>query len=269
MYVGGLLKAVILLLSRSLAHPPKQMCTVVELALDCLSQGCFTHGELHLRSISSLLYYYSNAADRVNGLYQEVFSHSRFSSDEAFLTAAQHAGYVDAHPGSLEPPLHRRLFSFGHPIPLPQSPLSDHIPAVPSMDLIMLDWERMVAGYIREVLGYPVPSFAAPSAEEVSHTSDPKISTTHASVPEVSAILGASTPPPTRTPLFLPESVLPPSPHSPSPIPPSPSLPSVPREVVDLTMEDDDELDESQEEFLVRMGETPEIKQEPSDPSVV
>ncbi|KAJ3845681.1 hypothetical protein EV368DRAFT_90284 [Lentinula lateritia] len=269
MYVGGLLEAVILLLSRSLAHPPKQMCTVVELALDYLSQGRFMHGELHLRSISSLLYYYSNAADRVNGLYQEVFSHSQFSSDEAFLTATQHAGYVDARPGSLEPPLHRRLFSFGHPIPLPQSPLSDHIPAVPSMDSIMLDWERMIAGYVSEVLGYPVPSFAVLSVVGVSHTRDPDVSTTHASIPEVSPVLDASTPPLTMTPLFLPESLLPPSPHSPSPIPPSTSLPNVPWEVVDLTMEDDDKLYESREEFLVRMGETPVVKQEPSDPSVV
>ncbi|KAJ3935843.1 MAG: hypothetical protein NXY57DRAFT_957781 [Lentinula lateritia] len=269
MYVGGLLEAVILLLSRSLAHPPEQMRPVIELALDYLSQGRFTHGELHLRSLSSLLYYYSNAADRIDGLYQEVFSHSRFSSDEAFLTAAQHAGYVDAHPGSLEPPLHRRLFSFGHPIPLPQSPLSDHIPAVPSMDSIMLDWERMIAGYVSEVLGYPVPSFAIPSAVGVSHTSDPDASTTHVSIPEPSSVLGATTPPPTETPLFLPESLSPPSPHSPSLIPSSASLPNVPREVVDLTMENDDELYESREEFLVRMGGTPEIKQESSDPSVV
>ncbi|KAJ3808699.1 hypothetical protein F5876DRAFT_78472 [Lentinula aff. lateritia] len=125
-----------------LAHRPEQMRTVVELALGYLSQGRFTHGELHLRSISSLLYYYSNATDCVDGLYQE------------------HAGYVDARPGSLEPPLYCLLFSFGHPIPLPQSPLSDHIPAVPSMDSIMLDWECMIAGYVSEVLGYPIPSFA-------------------------------------------------------------------------------------------------------------
>ncbi|KAJ3845996.1 hypothetical protein EV368DRAFT_89750 [Lentinula lateritia] len=264
MYVGGLLEAVILLLSRSLAHPPEQMRTVVELALDYLSQGRFTHGELHLHSISSLLYYYSNAADRVDGLYQEVFSHSRFSSDEAFLTATQHAGYVDARPRSLEPPLHRLLFSFGHPIPLPQSPLSDHIPAVPSMDSIMLDWERMIAGYVREVLGYPVPSFAIPSAVGASHTGDPDASNTHASVPGTSPVLDAIIPPPTETPLFLPESLLPPS-----LIPSSASLPNGPREVVDLTMEGDNELYESQEEFLVRMGETSEIKQEPSDPSVI
>ncbi|KAJ3925240.1 MAG: hypothetical protein NXY57DRAFT_968143 [Lentinula lateritia] len=269
MYVGGLLEAVILLLSGSLAHPPEQMCPVVELALDYLSQGRFTHGELHLCSLSSLLYYYSNVADRVDGLYQEEFSHSRFSSDKAFLTAAQHAGYVDARPGSLEPPLHRRLFSFGHPIPLPQSPLSDHIPAVPSMDSIMLDWERMIAGYVSEVLGYPVPSFAISSALGVSHNSDPDASTTHASIPEPSSVLGAATPPPSETPLFLPASLSPPSPHSPSPIPPPVSPPNVPREVVDLTMEDDNELYESREEFLVRMGEAPEVKQEPTDSSVV
>ncbi|KAJ3924719.1 MAG: hypothetical protein NXY57DRAFT_1044702, partial [Lentinula lateritia] len=66
-YVRGLIELVITLLSRSLLHPPEQMRTVVELALDYLSQGRLTHGELHLRSTSSLLYYYSNAADRVDG----------------------------------------------------------------------------------------------------------------------------------------------------------------------------------------------------------
>ncbi|KAJ3925091.1 MAG: hypothetical protein NXY57DRAFT_968396 [Lentinula lateritia] len=39
MYVGGLIESVITLLSRSLLHPPEQMRTVVELALDYLSQG--------------------------------------------------------------------------------------------------------------------------------------------------------------------------------------------------------------------------------------
>ncbi|KAJ3870736.1 hypothetical protein F5051DRAFT_447217 [Lentinula edodes] len=268
-YVGGLLEAVILLLSRSLTHPPEQLRTGVELALDYLSQGRFTHGELHLRSLSSLLYYYSNAADRVDGLYQEVFSHSRFSSDEAFLTAAQHAGYVDARPGSLEPPLHRRLFSFGHPIPLPQSPLSDHIPAVPSMDSIMLEWERMIAGYVSEVLGYPVPSFAAPSAGEDSPTGGPEVLTPRARVSEAPPVQGTTAPPPSKTPLFLPEPLSPPSPHSPSPIPSPVPPPNASRDVVDLTMEDDDELYESREEFLVRMGEASGVKQEPSNSPIV
>ncbi|KAJ3873485.1 hypothetical protein F5051DRAFT_506492 [Lentinula edodes] len=269
MYVGGLIEAVIALLSRGLTHPPEQMRPLVELALDYLSQGCLTHGKLHLRSISSLLYYYSNAADRVDGLYEEVFSHSRFSSDNAFLTAAQHAGYVDAHPGSLEPPLHRRMFSFGHPIPFPQSPLSDHIPTVPSMDSIMLDWERMIANYVSEVLGYPVPSFVAPPAEEVSNPSVSVVATTPPPIPEDPPVLGANAPTRSRTPLFLPESPAPPSPHAPSSIPPSAPAPDVPWETIDLTVGDDNELYESREEFLVRMGEMLVVKQEPSESSVV
>ncbi|GAW03785.1 hypothetical protein LENED_005534 [Lentinula edodes] len=38
-YVGGLIEAIITLLSRSLLHPPERMRTVVELALEYLSQG--------------------------------------------------------------------------------------------------------------------------------------------------------------------------------------------------------------------------------------
>ncbi|KAJ3870723.1 hypothetical protein F5051DRAFT_457202 [Lentinula edodes] len=262
--VGGLIEAVVALLSRGLTHPPEQMRPVVELALDYLSQGRLTHGELHLRSISSLLYYYSNAADRVDGLYQEMFSHSRFSSDDAFLTAAQHAGYVDARPGSLEPPLHRRMFSFGHPIPFPQSPLSDHIPAVPSMDSMMLDWERMIANYVSEVLGYPVPSFVAPPVEEVSNPSVSVVATAPLPIPEDPPVLGANAPTRSGTPLFLPGSPTPPSPHSPSSIPPSAPAPDVPWETIDLTGEDDDELYESREEFLVRMREMSVVKQEPN-----
>ncbi|KAJ3858577.1 hypothetical protein EV359DRAFT_87521, partial [Lentinula novae-zelandiae] len=173
MYVGGLIELVITLL-----HPPEQMRTVVELALDYLSQGRLTHGELHLRSTSSLLYYYSNAADRVDGLYQDMFAHSRFSSDEVFLTAAQHAGYVDAHPGSLELPLHRQLFSFDHPIPLPRSPTSDHIPAVPMMDTVMQMWEDMIEAYVREVSGYSASPGRVLPPVEVPSSNDPLPATT-------------------------------------------------------------------------------------------
>ncbi|KAJ3928711.1 MAG: hypothetical protein NXY57DRAFT_1041420, partial [Lentinula lateritia] len=174
MYVGGLIESVITLLLRSLLHSPEQMRSVVELALEYLFQGRLTHGELHLQSISSLLFYYSNAADHVDGLYQDMFAHSRFSSDEAFLTAAQHAGYVDARPGSLEPLLHRRLFSFGHPIPLPQSPTSDHIPAVPLMDAVMSMWEHMIQAYIHEVLGYPAVPDPVLSPVEAPSSKSPK-----------------------------------------------------------------------------------------------
>ncbi|KAJ3804828.1 hypothetical protein F5876DRAFT_82563 [Lentinula aff. lateritia] len=218
--LGGLIELVITLLSHSLLHSPEQMRTVVELALD------------------SLLYYYSNAADRVDGLYRDMFAHSRFSSDKVFLTAAQHAGHVDAHPGSLEPPLHRRLFSFGHPIPFPQSPTSNHIPAVPMMDSVMLMWEDMIEAYIREVLGYPAPLDRVPPPVEAPSSDAPLPATTSLVADDARSVLGASIPAPQRTPLFLLGSLSPTSPCSPSPIPSSPRVLDVPHGVVDLTMDD-------------------------------
>ncbi|KAF8830926.1 hypothetical protein HHX47_DHR1000172 [Lentinula edodes] len=268
-YVGGLIESVITLLSRSLLHPPEQMRTVVELALDYLSQGRLTHGKLHLRSTSSLLFYYSNAADRVDGLYQDMFAHSRFSSDEAFLTAAQHAGYVDARPGSLEPPLHCRLFSFDHPIPLPRSPTSDHIPAVPMMDTVMLMWEDMIGAYVREVLGYPASPGRILPPVEVPNSTDPLPATTSLVVDDPRPVLGASDSVSRSAPLFLPGSLSPTSPRSPSPIPSSPRVPDVAREVVDLTMDDAEDLYESQEEFLARTGGAVTVKQEITESDVL
>ncbi|KAH7869797.1 uncharacterized protein C8R40DRAFT_1176317 [Lentinula edodes] len=268
-YVEGLIEAIIALLSRSLLHPPERMRTVVELALEYLSQGRLTHGELHLRSTSSLLYYYSNAADRVDGLYQDMFTHSRFSTDAAFLTAAQHAGYVEARPDSLEPPLHRQLFSFDHPIPLPQSPISDHIPAVPMMDSVMLMWEDMIRTYMREVLGYPVSPDRAPSPVNVPGSNDPLPTASPLVAPDAPPVLDASDSVSQDAPLFLPESLSPTSPCSPSPIPSSSRVPHVPREIVDLTMDDAEDLYESQEEFLARTGGAVTVKQENTESEVV
>ncbi|KAJ3871280.1 hypothetical protein F5051DRAFT_446397 [Lentinula edodes] len=305
MYVGGLIEAVITLLSRSLLHPcktwvkiglrggwrlgryvrtlgevhggtwggvkgqtepghdnpPEQMRAVVELALEYLYQGRLTHGKLHLRSTSSLLYYYSNAADHVDGLYQNMLTHPCFSSDEAFLTAAQHAGHIDARPGSLEPPLHCRLFSFNHPIPLPQSPTSNHIPAVPMMDAIMLMWEDMIGAYVREVLGYPASPGRILSLVEVPSSNDPLPATTSLVADDARSVLGANDPMSRSTPLFLPEPLSSTSPHSPSPISSS-RVPDIAREVVDLTMDDAEDLYKSQEEFLARMGGVVTVKQE-------
>ncbi|KAJ3859788.1 hypothetical protein EV359DRAFT_86019 [Lentinula novae-zelandiae] len=244
------------------------MRSVVELALEYLSQGCLTHGELHLRLISSLLFYYSNAADRVDGLYQDMFAHSRFSSDEVFLTAAQHAGYVNARPGSLEPPLHRRLFSFGHPIPLPQSPTSDHIPAVPLMDTVMSMWEHMIQAYIREVLGYPAFPNPVSSPVEAPRSKSPMEAVTSLIAGDTPSMIGAIVPVPRGTPLFLPGSLSPTSPRSPSPIPSSPQVLDVSREVVDLTMDDAKDLYESQEEFLARTGGAVVVKQEVPESNV-
>ncbi|KAJ3897387.1 hypothetical protein F5879DRAFT_996128 [Lentinula edodes] len=250
-------------------HPPERMRTVVELALEYLSQGQLTHGELHLRSTSSLLYYYSNAADRVDGLYQDMFTHSRFSSDTAFLTAAQHAGYVEARPDSLEPPLHCRLFSFDHPIPLPQSPISDHIPAVPMMDSVMLMWEDMISAYMREVLGYPASPDRVSSPVNVPGSNHPLPTASPLVASDAHPVLDASEPVSQDAPLFLPESLSPTSPRPPSPIPSSSRVPHVPREIVDLTMDDAEDLYESQEEFLARTGGAVTVKQENTESEVV
>ncbi|GAW05096.1 hypothetical protein LENED_006931 [Lentinula edodes] len=292
-YVGGLLEAITLLLYRGLHHTPEHLSSIVDFVLGYLSQARFTHGELHLWSTSSLLYYYSNAADRVEGLYQEMLTHSRFTSHDAFLTAAQHAGYVDARPGSLEPPLHRRFFSFDHPIPIAPSPTSDHLPAVPAMDSIMVSWERLIANYIRDMIDTPGPHYFFPTSVDltvVGGGSSPLEGSVLAEeddenapreVVEVTGEVGANvatpaeeddrglpvggseTPAMARTPLFLLASCSPLSPLLP------PSVPVVPH-IIDLTMIDDDgeDLYESREEFEARMQGEVAVKNERSSPAL-
>ncbi|KAJ3914004.1 hypothetical protein F5877DRAFT_83229 [Lentinula edodes] len=268
---------------------PDRLASVINFVLDYLSQARFTHGELHLRSTSSLLYYYSNAADRVGGLYQEMLTHLRFPSHDAFVTAAQHAGYVDARPGSLEPPLHRRFFSFDHPIPILPSPTSDHLPAVPAMDFIMVFWERLIANYIRNMIDTSGPQYSFPSLTELPDVgSGPSLSTdsvlaggNNESVPKgivegeggVGTAVCRNTTTPAEegsrdrpeggsgAPLFLPDSR---SPSSPIPLP---SVPVVPN-VIDLMMMDDDgeDLYETHEEFEARVRGDVSVKSERSSP---
>ncbi|GAW07478.1 hypothetical protein LENED_009473 [Lentinula edodes] len=251
----------------------------------------FTHGELHLRSISSLLYYYSNAADR------EMLSHSRFPSHDTFLTAAQHAGYVNAHSGSLEPPLHRRFFSFDHPIPIPPTPTSDHLPAVPDMDSIMETWERLIANYVRDMIDTPGPRYEFPALEPLGFAGEPNsvmevdagtpmVGDEHPISPSVEGstevgprgeattleggretellVGGSEGPKGARTPLFLPDSC--PS----SPRAPLSSVPAIPV-VIDLTMVDDndDDLYESREEFEARVQGEAGVKSERSSPNLL
>ncbi|KAJ3911826.1 hypothetical protein F5877DRAFT_85506 [Lentinula edodes] len=281
-YVEGLLEAITLLLYRGLHHTPERLASVIDFVLGYLSQARFTHGELHLRSTSSLLYYYSNVADRVEGLYQEMLTHSRFPSHDAFLTA----GYIDARPGSLEPPLHRRFFSFNHPIPILSSPTSDHLPAVPAMDSIMVSWERLIANYI---LDTPGPQYSFPTLTELPDVGrGPSLLAGSVSaggndedvprgIVEVEGGMGiavrrnATTPAEegnkdrpeggSEAPLFLPDSRSPPSPI------PLPSVPVVPN-IIDLTMVDDDgeDLYESHEEFEARVWGDVAVKSERSSP---
>ncbi|KAJ3848759.1 hypothetical protein EV368DRAFT_86254 [Lentinula lateritia] len=286
---GGLLEAITLLLYRGLHHTPDRLSSVINFVLGYLSQARFTHGELHLRLTSSLLYYYSNAADRVEGLYHEMLTHSRFPSHDAFLTAAQHARYVDARPGSLEPPLHRRFFSFDHPIPIPSSPTSDHLPAVPALDSIMVSWERLIANYIRNMIDTPGPHYLFPTLTELpdvgggpsllagSVLAEGDGENAPRGIVEVEGGVGvavrrnATTPAEegdkdlpeggSETPLFLPASRSPSSPIL---------LPSVPvvLNIIDLTMVDHDgeDLYESHEEFEARVQGDVAVKSERSSP---
>ncbi|KAJ3860631.1 hypothetical protein EV359DRAFT_85138 [Lentinula novae-zelandiae] len=273
-YVGGLLEAITLLLYCGLHHTPERLSSVVDLVLGYLSQARFTHGELHLRSTSSLLYYYSNAADRVE--------------------ARRICRY---RPGSLEPPLHRRFFSFDHPIPIMPSPTSDHLPAVPAMDSIMVSWERLIANYIRDMIDTPGPHYLFPTSaglpgigggpsplegsvlvegdgenaprEVVGVTGETGVAV-HLNVATPAEegdrdlpVGGSETPVMAQTPLFLPASR---SPLSPLLIP---SVPVVPN-IIDLTMIDDngEDLYESREEFEAVMQGDVAVKNERSSPAL-
>ncbi|KAJ3885172.1 hypothetical protein GG344DRAFT_83023 [Lentinula edodes] len=280
-----------------LHHTPERLSSIVDFVLGYLSQACFTPGELHLRSMSCLLYYYSNAADWVEGLYQEMLTHSRFPSHNAFLTAAQHAGYVDARPGTLEPPLHGRFFSFDHSIPILSSPTSDHLPAIPALDSIMVSWEHLIANYIHNMIDTPGPHYLFPTLTELPDVgsgpsllegsvlaegageNDPREVAEVAGETGVAVCLNVTTPTEEGdrdlpvggletstmawTPLLLPASRSPSSPLL------FPSVPVVPN-IIDLTMVDDngEDLYESHEEFEARMQGDVAVKNERSSPAL-
>ncbi|KAJ3900087.1 hypothetical protein F5879DRAFT_925729 [Lentinula edodes] len=210
---------------------------------------------------------------------------------------ALHAGYVDAHPGSLEPPLHRRFFSFDHPIPITPSPTSDHLPAVPAMDSIMVSWERLIANYIRDMIDTPGPRYFFPTSadltvvgggpsplegsvlaeeddenaprEVVGVTGEagvalcPNVTTPAEEDDRDPPVGGSETPAMAQTPLFLLASR---SPLSPLLLP---SVPVVPH-IIDLTMINDDgeDLYESREEFEARMQGDVAVKNERSSPAL-
>ncbi|KAJ3911012.1 hypothetical protein F5877DRAFT_86625 [Lentinula edodes] len=133
----------------------------------------------------------------------------------------------------------------------------------------MLMWEDMIRTYMREVLGYPVSPDRAPSPVNVPGSNDPLPTASPLVAPDAPPVLDASDSVSQDAPLFLPESLSPTSPRSPSPIPSSSRVPHVPREIVDLTMDDAEDLYESQEEFLARTGGAVTVKQENTESEVV
>ncbi|KAJ3804308.1 hypothetical protein F5876DRAFT_83390 [Lentinula aff. lateritia] len=133
----------------------------------------------------------------------------------------------------------------------------------------MLMWEEMISTYMREVLGYSAFPDRVSSPVNVLGSSDPLPTAYPLVASDAPPVLDASEPVSQDAPLFLPGSLSPTSPRPPSPIPSSSHVPHVPREIVDLTMDDAEDLYESQEEFLVRTGGAVTVKQENTESDVV
>ncbi|KAJ3897974.1 hypothetical protein F5879DRAFT_927424 [Lentinula edodes] len=141
--VRGLLEAITLLLYRGLHHTPECLSSVINFVLGYLSQARFTHGELHLRSTSSLLYYYSNAADRVKGLHQEITP----DTSMPILVLWNLLFIGDSFPSTI-------------PFPL-------LLPAIPALDSIMVSWEHLIANYICDMIDTPGPHDLFPTSTEL------------------------------------------------------------------------------------------------------
>ncbi|KAJ3898208.1 hypothetical protein F5879DRAFT_995032 [Lentinula edodes] len=115
---------------------------------------------------------------------------------------------------------------------------SDHLPAIPAMDSIMVAWEHHIANYICDMIDTPGPHYLFPTSVEFSTPGGMRKG--NGKEPTVK---GSETPMVGRTPLFLSAS------RSPSPMPPLSSACIIPN-VIDLIMVDDNDNDllESQEE---------------------
>ncbi|KAJ3846309.1 hypothetical protein EV368DRAFT_89233 [Lentinula lateritia] len=200
------------------------------LALQYMEAAQFIHAELHLRSLSSIQWFFANAAEREEGIYRLVPAHSRFSEDAPFLNVVQHASFVAPFDDSLEPPLHRRMFALETALPHHGAGnWEDLVPAVPSLDRLTQEWEAMMSSYIHFVTDTPLPQ-VDPQEEGSGHHE------------EVSALQEGVSGGTAAVPLFLPD------PLSPTPValaasPPSlpPHFGSVANLAIDMTADDNDE----------------------------
>ncbi|KAJ3850930.1 hypothetical protein EV368DRAFT_84048 [Lentinula lateritia] len=263
-YIGAIIEAVVAFLHRGL--DPNELDVVVHnfrLALDYMQAARGVHGDLYMRSMSSVHWFFNNAVDEDEGLYRMVLEHSRFNNDGPFLTAAQHAGFAPPPNNSLEPPLHRRMLALSTALPHSAGTgmWDDIVPALPSIDQLTADWEQLMLRYIHHITDTPLsgpdtplsgPDTPAPMplVESVTEPLGEMIVEQSLEVPVAPVSSPSVDSPPPQVPLFLPEQE---SPTSPSPPPPSPTLPplfgSVANLAIDLTG-DNDELYET-EEFRV------------------
>ncbi|GAW09952.1 hypothetical protein LENED_012171 [Lentinula edodes] len=157
--MGTIIEAIISFLRRGLSTAELDVIvSSFQLALEFMEAARGVHAELHLRSLSSVQWFFHNAAEREEGTYRLILNHSRFADDAPFLNAAQHAGFVQPFNDSLEPPLHRRMFAL-------ETALLHHglgnwedlVPAVPSLDSATQAWEAMMLDLIHFVTDTPSP----------------------------------------------------------------------------------------------------------------
>ncbi|KAH7872727.1 uncharacterized protein C8R40DRAFT_1173498 [Lentinula edodes] len=227
-YIGVIIEAVVAFLCRALeTEDPDVMEHNIRLALDYMQTARGVHGDLHIRSLSCIQWFFNNAVDRDEGLYTLMLENSRFDSDRPFLTAAQHAGFTSPPSDSLEPPLHRRMLSLSTALPHRGGAgrWDDLVPAIPSDDQLTLDWEQLMLQYMHHITDTPLPvpdppvpmSSMGPVPESSGEATVEQ--SVEAPIVQVSSPSAGSHPP---VPLFLSEQE---SPTSPSPPPRSPVLP--------------------------------------------
>ncbi|KAJ3884391.1 hypothetical protein GG344DRAFT_84091 [Lentinula edodes] len=234
------------------------------LALDYMQAARGIHGDLYMRSISSIQWFFNNAVDEDEGFYRMVLEHSQFDNDGPFLTAAQHAGFAPPPSDSLEPPLHRRMLALSTPLPHSDGAgrWDDIVPALPSIDQLTADWEQLMLDYIHHITDTPLPGPDPPApVSAVDPVTEPSREVVVEQSPEVpvAPVSSSSTGSQPQAPLFLPEQE---SPTSPSPPPPSPTLPPLFGSVVNLAIDltgDDDELYKTEESHVARVSMTGEV----------
>ena len=259
-YLGAIIEAVVAFLRRCLDSDDLDVIVHnFRLALDYVQAARGVHGDMYMRSISSIQWFFNNAVDEDEGLYRMILEHSRFDSDSPFLTAAHHAGFVPPPDDSVEPPLHRRMLALSTALPHSDGVgrWEDIVPALPSIDQLTADWEQMMLQYIHHITDTPLSGIATQgpmSSVEPANESLPEVLARQS--PETPAALEStsSVGPHPQVPLFLPEQG---SLTSPSPTLP-PLFGSVANLVIDLTG-DDDELYETEEVGAGRFSVTREV----------
>ncbi|KAH7868741.1 uncharacterized protein C8R40DRAFT_1177474 [Lentinula edodes] len=149
-FVHQVLEGAINLLRRG-NQSPEGLARWNKLALEFLESNRHTLADIHIRSLSTLTYFFSNRGDVEDNLLSEILANSRFE-DSALLDAAQHAGFADSPPAAIEPPLYHRMFPITSTLPSLPMTLDDQLPAVPNFDQRMVLWDRYLQVYLEALL---------------------------------------------------------------------------------------------------------------------